>query len=96
VTRYHVDSEQVILAAHQARATISRIHAEVQTLNSHLHALSSSWSGPAQVAFSTAHNSWRSTQSTVEQSLQGLGDALGHAGRHYQDMEAANIRLFQP
>jgi early secretory antigenic target protein ESAT-6 len=96
VTRYHVDSEQVILAANQARATISRIQAEVQTLNSHLSALSSSWSGPAQSAFATAHTSWRSTQTTVEQSLQGLGEALGHAGRHYQEMEAANIRLFQP
>jgi hypothetical protein len=30
----------------------------------------------------------------VEQNLQSLSEALGHAGRHYEEMEAANTRLF--
>jgi WXG100 family type VII secretion target len=96
MTRYNVDSEQVILAANQARATISRIQAEVHTLNSHLNALSSSWSGPAATAFSQVHTTWRSTQVRVEENLVGLSESLGHAGRHYHDMEAANTRLFMP
>jgi len=96
MVRYHVDSEQVVLAANQARATIARIQGEVQTLNAHLSALSSSWSGPAASAFQGAHTNWRSTQARVEENLHSLGESLGHAGRHYQDMEAANIRLFQP
>jgi 6 kDa early secretory antigenic target len=96
MTRYTVDSEQVILAANQARATITRLQAEVQTLNAHLHALSSSWSGPAASAFTGVHTTWRGTQTRVEENLHSLSESLGHAGRHYQDMEAANTRLFQP
>jgi WXG100 family type VII secretion target len=95
MTRYHVDSEQVLLASNKARATIERIHAEVQTLNSHLHSLSSSWSGPAASAFVAVLGTWQSTQMKVEENLHSLSESLSHAGRHYQDMEAANTRLFQ-
>lgn len=95
MTRYHVDSEQVLLAASQAQATISRIQSEVAGLSAHLHSLSSSWSGPAASAFLGAHTAWQATQVRVEESLQGLSHSLGHAGRHYQEMEAANARLFQ-
>ena len=96
MTRYQVDSEQVLLAASQARATIERLNAEVQSLNSHLHALSSSWSGPAASAFVAVHATWQTTQLRVEENLHSLSVSLSHAGRHYQDMEAANTRLFQP
>lgn len=95
MTRYTVDSEQVMLAASQARATIARLQGEVQALNAHLHALSSSWSGPAASAFHGVHSAWHATQVTVEQNLHGLSESLAHAGRHYQEMEAANTRLFQ-
>jgi 6 kDa early secretory antigenic target len=95
MTRYHVDSEQVLLAATAARATISRLQGEVQALNAQLHALSSSWSGPAQSAFANVHSQWHTTQLAVEQSLSALGEALAHAGHHYQEMELANTRLFQ-
>jgi WXG100 family type VII secretion target len=96
MTRYQVDSEQVLLAATQARATIERLNAEVQALNSHLHALSSSWSGPAASAFVAVHATWQTTQLRVEENLHSLSESLSHAGRHYQEMEAANTRLFQP
>jgi len=96
MTRYQVDSEQVLQAATHARATIARLQGEVQTLNAHLQALSASWSGPAATAFVNVHATWRATQVQVEDNLARLGESLGHAGRHYQDMEAANTRLFQP
>ncbi len=96
MTRYQVDSEQVLLAANQAKATIARLQGEVQTLNAHLHALSSSWSGPAASAFISVHTTWRATQVRVEENLTHLSESLGHAGRHYYDMEIANTRLFQP
>lgn len=96
MTRYHVDSEQVLLAANQARATIQRLQAEVLALNAHLQALSASWSGPAASAFQGVHTTWRSTQVQVEDNLARLGESLAHAGRHYADMELANTRLFQP
>jgi WXG100 family type VII secretion target len=94
MTRYNVDSEQVLLAATAARASITRLQGEVQALNSQLHALQSSWSGPAASAFTSVHSAWHATQVGVEQNLQALSEALGHAGRHYEEMEAANTRLF--
>jgi WXG100 family type VII secretion target len=95
MTRYSVDSEAVLAASTQARATIARLQSEVQTLNAHLHSLSSSWSGPAASAFIVVHDNWRTTQMRVEESLQSLTESLSHAGRHYQEMEIANARLFQ-
>jgi 6 kDa early secretory antigenic target len=95
MTRYTVDADAVLLAAQHARSTIERLHSEVQTLNSQLHALGGSWSGPAATAFVGVHESWRSTQSTVEANLQALTHALSQAGTHYRDMEMANQRLFQ-
>jgi WXG100 family type VII secretion target len=94
MTRYQVDSEQVLIAAQQARATIARLNSEVATLNTHLHSLGSSWSGPAASAFGAVHSSWRATQVRVEEDLTNLTESLNHAGRHYQEMEAANTRLF--
>ena len=37
---------------------------------------------------------WRATQRRVEESLEGINQALGQAGRQYADIEEANVRLF--
>jgi WXG100 family type VII secretion target len=95
MTRYTVDSEAVLHAATQARATIARLQSEVQSLNAHLHSLNSTWTGPAASAFVLVHDNWRTTQIRVEESLHNLSEALTYAGRHYQEMEIANTRLFQ-
>jgi WXG100 family type VII secretion target len=95
MTRYTVDSEAVMHAANQARATIARLQGEVQSLNAHLQSLSTTWSGPAASAFIVVHDTWRTTQMRVEESLHSLTEALTHAGQHYQEMELANTRLFQ-
>lgn len=94
--RYQVDSEQVLTAAQQASNTIARIQSDVQALNAHLNHLSASWSGPAHAAFSAVHSQWHQTQLRVEETLQRLSESLAMAGRHYQDLEAGNARLFQP
>jgi len=95
MTRYSVDADAVLTAAQHSRATIDRIHSDVQTLNTQLNALSGSWSGPAASASVGVHESWRSTQSAVEASLHALTQALSEAGAHYREMEMANQRLFQ-
>lgn len=93
--RYHVDSDQVIQAAQQARSTIARIQADVQALTAHVHQLQASWSGPAASAFTAVHERWLATQRSVEEGLNSLSQSLANAGAHYRDMEAANQRLFQ-
>jgi WXG100 family type VII secretion target len=95
MTTYQVDSEQVLLASRQAQSAIARVQSEVAALNSHLHSLSSSWRGPAASAFAQVHSQWRATQVRVEENLQALSQSLAQAGRHYQEMEATNSRLFQ-
>jgi WXG100 family type VII secretion target len=95
MTRYSVDSEAVIHAAHQARSTIARLQGEVSSLNAQLHSLGASWSGPAASAFHVVHDNWRMTQVRVEESLHTITEALNHAGLHYQEMEISNTRLFQ-
>lgn len=94
MTTYQVDSEQVLLAARQAQSAIARVQSDVSALNAHLQALSSSWRGPAASAFSQVHGQWRGTQVRVEENLHSLSQSLAQAGRHYQEMEATNSRLF--
>jgi WXG100 family type VII secretion target len=91
---YQVDSEQVLRAAQATHTTIARLHSEVATLNAHLQSLSSCWTGPAATSFSAVHTQWHTTQLRVEENLASLSQALGSAGRHYQEMEAANQALF--
>lgn len=95
MTRYHVDVTHVENATHTARATISRLHADIQQLSHTLTDLQGSWGGTASSAFQSVFAEWRVTQGRVEEQLAQITEALGQAGRHYADMEAANQALFR-
>lgn len=94
MTRYQVDSEAVLGATNAVRSSIGRIQAEVGGLHGQLVALQDSWSGQAASAFQSVLTEWRSTQQRVEESLDAISRALGQAGQHYAEIEAANARLF--
>lgn len=95
MTRYHIDSDAVLQATQQAKATISRVQSDIQQLTASLQALQSSWSGQASMAFQSVLGEWRTTQHQVEAQLLSITDALGHAATHYVELEHANTRLFQ-
>ena len=95
MTRYQVDSEAVLGAHAIIRGTMSRIEAEAANLHGQLTNLQSSWTGPAATAFHTVVSDWKSTQLRVEQSLSGIGAALGRVGQQYEDVEQANAQLFR-
>jgi early secretory antigenic target protein ESAT-6 len=94
MTRYQVDSEAVLGATNAVRTSIGRIQAEVGGLHGQLVSLQDSWSGQAASAFQAVVNDWKSTQQRVEESLDAISRALGQAGQHYAEIEAANARLF--
>lgn len=94
MTRYQVDSEAVLGATNAVRTTIGRIQAEVGGLHGQLLSLQGSWSGQAANAFQSVVTEWKSTQQRVEESLDAISRALGQAGQHYAEIEAANARLF--
>jgi WXG100 family type VII secretion target len=94
MTSYHVDSDAVLAATAAARSAITRIQSDVAGLQAQLSQLQGSWTGQAATAFHSAAADWAATQRRVEESLAGLGQALGHAGQQYADVEAANARLF--
>ena len=94
MTRYQVDSDAVIIATGAVRGSISRIQGEVDALHGQLTNLQSSWTGSAASAFQLVVNDWKATQARVEESLATINAALGQAGQHYADAEAANSRLF--
>lgn len=94
MTTYRVDSEAVLSAMSAARASSGRIQAEVAGLHAQLTNLQGSWSGQAATAFQGVIADWRATQRRVEESLEGINQALGQAGRQYADIEEANVRLF--
>ncbi len=94
MTRYQVDSEAVMAATAAAKGTIGRIQGEVGALHGQLTNLQGSWSGPAASAFQGAVMEWKSLEQRVEEVLGAMGSALGHAGRQYAEIEAANTRLF--
>lgn len=94
MTRYQVDSEAVLGATNAVRTSIGRIQSEVSGLHGQLVSLQDSWSGQAASAFQVVVNDWKSTQQRVEESLDAISRALGQAGQHYAEIEAANTRLF--
>ena len=94
MTRYQVDSEAVLGAHGAIQSTMSRIESEAASLKAQLLQLQASWSGPAASAFQSVVTDWTTTQQRVEQSLAGIGTALGQAGRQYAEVELANARMF--
>jgi early secretory antigenic target protein ESAT-6 len=94
MTQFQVDSDALISTTAAARATMSRIQAEVAALLGQLTGLEGSWTGQASTQFQAAVSAWRSTQQHVEQSAEVLNQALGQAGQQYAEVEQANARLF--
>ncbi|WP_411699410.1 WXG100 family type VII secretion target [Conyzicola sp.] len=94
MTRYQVDSDEVLGTSAAVRGSISRIQAEVGSMHGQLVNLQSSWSGPAAAAFQSLATEWRSTQQRVEENLAAINQALGAAGQQYADIEATNTRMF--
>ncbi|HEY9499859.1 MAG TPA: WXG100 family type VII secretion target [Terrimesophilobacter sp.] len=95
MTRYQVDSEAVLGAHGAIHSTMSRIQAEASSLHSQLANLQSSWTGPAASAFQSVVADWNATEQRVEQSLAGIGQALGRAAQQYADIEQANAQMFR-
>jgi 6 kDa early secretory antigenic target len=94
MTRYQVDSEEVISTTGAARGSIGRIQAEVEGLHALLTNLQGSWTGQAAAAFQGVVSEWKATQIRVEENLASINAALGQAGQHYAEIEVANARLF--
>lgn len=94
MTTYQVNSEAVLSATSQAKATIARVQADLHQLTANLQALESSWSGQAAAAFQGVLAQWRSTQIALEGELIHITDSLEFAAQHYIEMEQANARLF--
>jgi len=91
---FRVDSEQVLAANSNIQATISKLQNEVELLYSQLQGLEGSWQGAAATSFQELVKRWRLTANGVDQQLSEIGRALTHAATQYQEIEAANLRLF--
>jgi early secretory antigenic target protein ESAT-6 len=95
MTIFRVDSEQVLAANNTIQGTISKLQSEVDLLHSQLQALDGSWQGAAATSFQELVKRWRVTASGVDQQLGEIGRALAMAANQYQEIEQANLRLFQ-
>ena len=94
MTRYQVDSDEVLGTSSAVRASIGRIQAEVGALHGQLVNLQSSWTGPAATAFQTVAASWHGTEQRVAEDLGAINQALAQAGQQYAEAEATNARMF--
>ena len=64
------------------------------TMLARLTALQDAWTGTAASRFQGVVQEWQGTQQQVRASLDSIGAALGQAGTHYAEAEAANERMF--
>ncbi|MFC6357042.1 WXG100 family type VII secretion target [Luethyella okanaganae] len=94
MTRYTVDSDEVLTTTTAVHGCIDRIRAETSGLTSLVANLQGSWTGQAASAFQAAASEWRAVQQQLEESLCALNRSLGAAGQHYADIEQANANLF--
>jgi WXG100 family type VII secretion target len=94
MTRFLVDSEEVLAANTVVQSTIQKLQGDVDTLHTQLNSLQSSWQGQAANSFQDLATRWRSTAALVQQQLSEIGQALALAAKQYSEIEAANQRLF--
>jgi WXG100 family type VII secretion target len=94
VSRFAVDSELVLAANGVIQHSIEKIQGDVNALHSQLSSLQDTWQGSAANSFQELVTRWRSTANLVDQQLAELGKALAYAASQYQEIEAANQRLF--
>lgn len=91
---FHVDTDRIHAASGDIASISSEIESLVATMLSRLTALQDAWTGSAATRFQGVVHEWRGTQQQVKTSLDSIGLALGQAGTHYADAEAANERMF--
>ncbi|MDQ1569518.1 MAG: hypothetical protein QOF79_192, partial [Actinomycetota bacterium] len=72
MTRYQVDSEEVLGATGTVRASLGRIEGEVNSVLGQLVSLQGSWTGQAANAFQAVISEWRATQQRVEESMSSI------------------------
>ena len=94
MTRFLVDSEEVLAANSVVQTTIQKLQSDVDTLHTQLNSLQSSWQGQAANSFQDLAGRWRTTAGLVQQQLAEIGQALAIAAQQYSDIEATNQRLF--
>ena len=90
---FQVDSDAVLASTAAIRGTIERVQAESAAMLAQLTQLQSS--GGAATAFQGVIEQWRGTQRTVEETLNGINQALGAAGRQYAETEQFTAGLFR-
>ena len=94
MTRFLVDSEEVLAANSVVQSTIQKLQSDVDTLHTQLNSLQSSWQGQAANSFQDLAGRWRTTAGLVQQQLAEICQALAIAAQQYSDIEATNQRLF--
>lgn len=94
MTRFLVDSQEVLATNSVVQATIQKLQGDVETLHAQLINLQGSWQGVAANSFQELAGRWRGTAAVVQQQLSEIGQALTLAANQYNEIELANQRLF--
>jgi early secretory antigenic target protein ESAT-6 len=93
---FEVDAERVLSTANTTANTAQNLFSESGTMTRNLNALQECWRGSAAQNFQAVINQWESAQKKVFESLESIQTALNTAARQYDEVEAANSRLFAP
>jgi WXG100 family type VII secretion target len=94
MTRYEVDSAQVIQASAAVQASAQQIGDEVDRMMRHLIDLQANWRGQAATSFQGVIGDWRATQERGRASLEEIQRALALAGRQYAEVESTTAAMF--
>lgn len=90
------DSERIVAASNEVTRSTDAVATEVSGMLRNLYALQDTWRGSAASNFQSVIDEWRGVQERVAESLSGIRDALAVAGKQYDEVEAANTKLFLP
>jgi WXG100 family type VII secretion target len=91
---FQVDTDRIQAASGDIASISAEIEALVATMLARLTGLQDAWTGTAAARFQGVVQEWQGTQQQVRASLDSIGAALGQAGTHYAEAEAANERMF--
>ncbi|MBG6180885.1 WXG100 family type VII secretion target [Arthrobacter sp. CAN_A1] len=94
MTNFQVDTDALAAKSNEVQGTISRLQAEVNTMQAGLLDIEVLWKGQAAANFLEVVTQWRATQARVEESLAEINHALTVAIQHYAEAELSNARMF--
>lgn len=94
MSHYRVDTTEISASSAAVSQSVNSIRQAVNSMFTNLNNLQSVWHGSAAQQFGIVADQWRASQHRMEESLEGIQNALSQASSVYTEAENRAQALF--